>query len=110
MEYIIYIARTDGAVVSFPVDDRPTAAEVVSSLMAMHVANGGHGNVVTETEDDVLIVMAGIDNEPVVSFIAAPVGRDFIEVMQEYISPELNADNFNFISIDDVGDPNITIN
>jgi hypothetical protein len=109
MEYIVYFVRIDGAVISYPASSRAEAADIVFVMTVAHLDEGGHGNPITDVEDDVLIYMMGVDNEPTAAFVAAPADRDLIDVMKQYISPDLCAENFTFVSLDELHDPNISI-
>lgn len=107
MDYLVHIARVDGSVVSIPVGQRSDAAELIATLVHMQYKLGGLATIVHD-EGDVLVVMLGMDDEPVAALIAAPFNVNFNDIVQQYISAELGDSDFTHVGVDSIN-PNISI-
>lgn len=98
MDYLVHVARVDGEVVSIPAGLREDAADLIATLVNGQYELGGHANVV-HAGDDVLIVMIGMENEPVAALIAAPFNINFNDIIQQHISAGLSDADFTHVSI-----------
>lgn len=107
MDYLVHVARVDGEVVSIPAGLREDAADLIATLVRMQYMIGGHANVV-HAGDDALVVMLGMDDEPVAALIAAPFNVNFNDIVQQYISTGLNDADFTHVGVDSIN-PNISI-